>query len=197
QLRTLFSVDDQVTEVFDLLRELDEEEDTLAIFMSDNGFLWGEHGIVGKRYAYTQSIQIPLMMRWAGHVEPGSVDDRLAANVDLAPTLLEAAGVELPARLDGMSLLGDETRDRLLVEQWADEETYVPTLASLRSDDFQYVEYYGEGGRVVARAYYDLAADPWQRRNLLGDDDPGNDPDVRALTRRLRRDRACAGEGCP
>jgi arylsulfatase A-like enzyme len=197
QLRTLHSVDDQVTKVFDLLRELGEEEDTLAIFMSDNGFLWGEHGIVGKRYAYTQSIQIPLMIRWSGHVEPGSVDDRLAANLDLAPTLLDAAGVDPPRGLDGASLLGDETRDRLLIEQWADEETYVPTMASLRTDRYQFVEYYGPGGRVVARQYYDLEADPWQRRNLLGDDDPANDPDLEALARRLRRDRSCAGANCP
>ena len=197
QLRTLYSVDDQVTEVFDLLRELGEEEDTLAIFMSDNGFLWGEHGIVGKRYAYAQSIQIPLMIRWAGRLEPGSTDGRLVANLDLAPTLLEAAGIEPPAGLDGLSLLGDAERDRLLIEQWGDEETYVPTMASLRADDYQYVEYYGAGGRVIAREYYDLAADPWQRRNLLGDADPGNDPDVRALARRLRDDRSCAGSPCP
>jgi arylsulfatase A-like enzyme len=182
QLRTLYSVDDQVAEVYALLRELGEEEDTLAIFMSDNGFLWGEHGIVGKRYAYTQSIQIPLMIRWPGEVEPGSVDDRLVANLDLAPTLLEAAGVALPPKFDGSSLLGDRERDRLLIEQWADEETYVPTMASLRTGDYQ---------------YDDLAADPWQRRNLLGDDDPANDPPVRRLSTRLRRDRACGGSECP
>lgn len=197
QLRTLYSVDDQVAQVFDLLRELGEEEDTLAIFMSDNGFLWGEHGIVGKRYAYTQSIQIPLMMRWAGHLEPGSADDRLAANLDLAPTLLEAAGVSAPRGLDGYSLFGDRRRDRLLIEQWADEETYVPTMASLRTDDYQFVEYYDGRGGVVAREYYDLAADPWQRRNLLGDPVTGNDPDVRALARRLRADRRCRGSSCP
>ena len=197
QLRTLYSVDDQVSRVFELLRELDEEEDTLAIFMSDNGFLWGEHGIVGKRYAYTQSIQIPLLMRWPGELEPGSVDDRLAANLDLAPTLLEAAGVGVPPGLDGMSLLGGELRERLLIEQWADEETYVPTMAALRSDDYQYVEYYGPGGRVIGRQYYDLQADPWQNRNLLGDSSRANDPDAGALSRRLRRDRSCAGAGCP
>lgn len=197
QLRTLYSVDDQVAQVFDLLRELGEERDTLAIFMSDNGFLWGEHGIVGKRYAYTQSIQIPLMIRWAGHVEPGSVDDRLAANLDLAPTLLEAAGVPAPNSYDGVSLLGAGTRERLLVEQWGDEETYVPTLASLRTDDYQYVEYYDRAGTVVAREYYDLEADPWQRRNLLGDATTRNDPVVRALARRLREDRSCRGARCP
>ncbi|HEX2294018.1 MAG TPA: sulfatase-like hydrolase/transferase [Actinomycetota bacterium] len=197
QLRTLYSVDDQVAQVFELLRDLDEDDDTLAIFMSDNGFLWGEHGIVGKRHAYTQSIQIPLMMRWPGQMEPGSVDDRLAANLDLAPTLLDAAGVAMPPGFDGTSLLGDQVRDRLLIEQWGDEETYVPTMASLRTDDYQYVEYYGDAGRVVARQYYDLAADPWQRANLLGDARRGNDPDVRALSRRLRADRSCAGARCP
>ncbi|MDQ3982768.1 MAG: sulfatase [Actinomycetota bacterium] len=196
QLRTLYSVDDQVEQVFRVLRELGEEEDTLAIFMSDNGFLWGEHGIVGKRYAYTQSIQIPLLVRWPGHVEPGSVDDRLAANVDLAPTLLDAAGALPPDELDGTSLLGDQTRERLLIEQWGDEETYVPTMAALRTSDYQYVEYYA-GRRIVAREYYDLARDPWQRRNLLGDGDLGNDPDVEALSRALGADRRCSGRSCP
>lgn len=197
QLRTLYSVNDQVKQVFALLEELGEQEDTLAIFMSDNGFLWGEHGITGKRYAYTQSIQIPLMIRWPGRIAPGSSDDRLAANLDLTPTLLEAAGAEAP-QLDGMSLLGSATRRRLLVEQWADEETYVPTMASLRTDAYQYVEYYARGGRrVVARQYYDLERDPWQRRNLLGDDDGGNDPDVSKLSRRLRAARVCSGRSCP
>jgi arylsulfatase A-like enzyme len=198
QLRTLYSVDDQVERVFEVLRELDEEADTLAIFMSDNGFLWGEHGIVGKRYAYTQSIQIPLMIRWRGRVEPGSKDDRLVANLDLAPTLLDAAGLDPRASFDGTSLLDGRERNRLLVEQWADGETLVPTMAALRADDYQYVEYYaGAGGRVVAREYYDLVADPWQRRNLLGDADAGNDPNVRTLARRLRADRACQGSSCP
>ena len=198
QLRTLYSADDQVEQVFELLEELGEEEDTLAIFMSDNGFLWGEHGIVGKRYAYTQSIQIPLMIRWPGEIEPGSVDDRLVANLDLAPTLLDAAGVETTRAFDGRSLFAEGARRRLLIEQWADEETYVPTLASLRTDDYQYVEYYTpRGRRIVGRAYYDLAADPWQRRNLLGDDDPANDPNVAALSRRLGADRDCDGASCP
>jgi hypothetical protein len=83
-----------------------------------------------------------------------------------------------------------------LIEQWRDEETYVPTMAALRTDRYQYVEYYA-GGRVIARQYYDLARDPWQRRNLLGDDDAGNDPDTVALSRRLRTDRRCAGSRCP
>ncbi|HEV2755802.1 MAG TPA: sulfatase [Actinomycetota bacterium] len=197
QLRTLYSVDDQVQQVFALLEELDEERDTLAIFMSDNGFLWGEHGITGKRYAYTQSIEIPLMIRWPGEIEAGSTDDRLAANLDLAPTLLEAAGVEAPVELDGRSLLGAGTRRRLLVEQWGDEETYVPTMASLRTNAYQYVEYYGRDKRVMARQYYDLEVDPWQRRNLLGDDDESNDPNVARLSRRLRADRRCSGAECP
>ncbi|MDQ3957739.1 MAG: sulfatase [Actinomycetota bacterium] len=197
QLRTLYSVDDQVARVFEVLEELDEERDTLAIFMSDNGFLWGEHGIVGKRYAYTQSIQIPLLLRWPGEVEPGAIDERLVANLDVAPTILEAAGLGSGGELDGTSLLAARSRERLLIEQWGDEETHVPTMASLRTDSYQYVEYYGRGGRVVARQYYDLRADPWQRRNLLGDNDPTNDPEIRPLSRRLRADRACSGAACP
>ncbi len=197
QLRTLMSVDRQVGRLFNYLDGLDETRDTLAIFMSDNGFMWGEHGIVGKRYAYTGSILIPMLMRWPGHVEQGAVDTRLVANLDVAATILDAADIEL-GRVDGQSLLGGAARDRVLIESWVDDETPVPTWASTRTYTYQYVEYYAEDSiTVLDRAYYDLIADPWQRFNLLGDEDPTNDPDVTFLSAQLAADRACKGSSCP
>ena len=93
QLRTLMSVDDLVDGVFGALDRLGETRDTLAIFTSDNGFFWGEHGLSDKRLPYLPSTRVPLLVRWPGRVEPGTRDGRLVANVDVAPTILDAAGV--------------------------------------------------------------------------------------------------------
>ncbi|HEX2032426.1 MAG TPA: sulfatase, partial [Actinomycetota bacterium] len=204
QLRTLMSVDDLVGRLMRSLGSLGERDRTLAVYVSDNGFLWGQHGIVdGKRFPYLPSVQVPMAVRWPGHLAAGAVDDRLAANVDLAPTVLRAAGFSGAAvqDLDGRSLLDPGTRSRLLLEYWADPTSSVPTWASVLTPDRQYIEYHGAGGRTVAfREYYDLQADPLQLRNLLGDADPRNDPSAWRLARlssRLARDRGCQGSAGP
>jgi hypothetical protein len=117
-LRTLMSADDMVGKVFDELHALKERRDTLAIFLSDNGYAWGEHGIRGKWRPYTESIRVPLAMRWPGHFEPGSIDTGIATNVDLAPTIMAAAGLSPTAPMDGISLLQPGTRQRLFSEFW-------------------------------------------------------------------------------
>jgi arylsulfatase A-like enzyme len=77
------SVDDLVERLFGTLDELGENRDTLAFYLSDNGQMWGEHGLGDKRVPYLPSIQIPLLMRWPGHIEP-STDNRLVANDGLS-----------------------------------------------------------------------------------------------------------------
>jgi arylsulfatase A-like enzyme len=201
QLRTLMSVDDLVARIFRVLSELGERRRTLAVFLSDNGYHWGEHGLTGKNVPYTQSVRIPLLMRWPEHVPTGDVDRRIVGNVDVAATLLDAAGVEPPAgapSLDGRSLLdGSWARDRILTESGGGGNG-LPEWASIRASGFQYVEYYADDGTtVVFREYYDLRADPWQLVNLLRDGDPTNNPDVPTLHARLVADRACAGSTCP
>lgn len=200
QLRLLMSVDDMVGGIVRTLRKLGETRRTLAIFISDNGYLWTEHhighgaGRTGeKRVPYTPSIQVPFFVRWPGHLAAGSRAGRITGTVDIAPTVLEAAGVAPdPAKppLDGHSLLSDATRGRIVLESWRGKG--IPTWASLRTRRYQYVEYYRHG-RPFFREYYDLLRDPWQLRNLLRDAVPANDPEVAALSRQLRRDRRCAG----
>jgi hypothetical protein len=107
--------------------------------------------------------------------------------------VLDATGVAPdPARppLDGRSLLSRERRERIVLEYR--RETWIPTWASIRTTQFQYVEYYKDDGRRFFREYYDLARDPWQLRNLLHDRNPGG-PNVAGLSEQLRRDRQCAG----
>jgi arylsulfatase A-like enzyme len=212
QLRTLMSVDDMVARIFDSLGALRERRDTLAIFLSDNGFVWADHGLGGesgtagqKRLPYTASIKIPLMIRWPGHIAEDSTDRRLTGTVDIAPTVLEAAGVAPdPAQppLDGHSLLQSAARDRALLEYWNLGNGPFPTWASTRTRAFQYIEYYAEDGRTrTFREYYDLRRDPWQLTNLLRDGDPSNNPSLAGLHAQLAADRDCVGtqgaRACP
>lgn len=198
QLQSLMSVDDLVGQLFDKLQETGQEGDTLAIFVSDNGYMWGEHGLVTKVFPYTPSIQVPLMLRWPGRVEAGATDSRLAANLDIFATVLDAAGLSGAAEhTDGHSLLDRGwTRDRLLTEGWGWKYVGLPEWASIRTPRYQYIEYYRDGD-VIGHEYYDLRSDPWQLTNLLNDGEPGNDPDLGPLSQTLARDRVCRGDSCP
>lgn len=199
-LRSLMSVDDLVGSLFRTLKADDEARDTLVVFLSDNGFLFGEHGLSDKSLPYTNSIGVPMMLRWPAHVTAGERDPRIAANIDIAPTLLEAAGIRPDARypLDGQSLLEPSGRTHLLTEFWRLDDYFVPSWASLLTRTFQYVEYFAEDGSITEREYYDLAVDPWQLVNLLGDADASNDPvHLHSLHARLARDRTCVGAPCP
>ena len=198
QLRTLMTVDDVVAELDAKLEEMDEGN-TLAIFVSDNGHSWGEHHFTGKRLPYVESVKIPLLMRWPARVEEGVEDDRLVANVDLLPTVLDALDLEpdLEYPLDGRSLIEGSRRNELLLEQWGNYNKGLPDWASLVTPEGQYVEYYRREGRVSFREYYDLLEDPWQLENLIGDGRPGDVPSLDKLSDRLRRYRRCAGPRCP
>jgi arylsulfatase A-like enzyme len=196
QLRMLMSVDDLVAKAFNALVEAEELQDTLVIFLSDNGFMWGEHSLFAKTHAYLQSAEIPLYVRWPGHVPTGTGDPRLAANIDVAPTILEAAGVEAQHVLDGRSLLGTAPRDHLLLESFFHHpQKDIPKWASYLSSSIQYTEYYADNETTrIFREYYELGPDPWQLRNRLG---PGQQPpppgSVAVVKAQLDRDRSCQG----
>jgi arylsulfatase A-like enzyme len=195
QFRTLMSVDDMVERVLTRMRQLGENRDTLVIYVSDNGISWAEHGIRGKNVPYRVVSRVPLLMKWWGHTAPGAIDRRLTANIDIAPTLADAADIEdrIDHTMDGRSLL-DVTweRDRLLLE------SYVPDWASTLTTDYQYTEYYEENGQTAEfHEYYDLVNDPWQLDNLFVTDPTSLPPNVAALKAQLSLDRSCAGDDCP
>jgi len=199
QLRTLLSVDDLVKRLFRKLKETGERRNTLAFFISDNGMHWAEHGWNHKTTPYRPSVEVPFLMRWPGHVAPGDRDGRFAAHVDVAPTILDAAGVSADPTvpMDGRSLLQQWRRKRVHLEYHHYKVFTTPTWASTRTRRGQYTELYNSDGRVMFKEFYRLGRDPWQLSNLLRDDNPKNDPDLRFLHRRLRRDRSCAGSSCP
>jgi arylsulfatase A-like enzyme len=198
QFRTLMSVDDMVSKLAATLRTLGEDRNTLVLFISDNALMWGEHGLTRKGYPYPENIKVPFMMRWPGHVAAGATDTRIAANIDIAPTVLDATGVTPnPAYpMDGTTLFGTSSRNRLLEEHFNDVNRVTPAgiWASTLTNTYEYTEYYATDGTTVTfREYYDLSTDPWELNNLLGDADPANDPNVAALSQQLAHDRACEG----
>jgi arylsulfatase A-like enzyme len=205
QLRTLYSVDDLVRRVMETIEELGQGEDTLAFFMSDNGWMWGEHGLDAKTKPYTASIQIPMLLRWPGRVAEGETIRGFAANIDMAPTAVEAVGLSPEIPMDGRSLLGGRARNRVLLEFWGGPARAVPRglrspWASTRTHSYQYVEYYEPGSwssPTTFREYYDLESDPWQLSNLLADGNTSDQPDVERLSAELGADKACGSEDCP
>lgn len=208
QLRSLWSVDDLVDRVMRSLADTGDLSRTLAIFTSDNGLLWGDHGNVGKGYPYTSSIKVPLLVRWPEQVAMPKTDRRMVSNLDLAPTILDVADVHYASgvAMDGRSVLQtSRERDRIFFEykkqrfavaRPCPEVGCIPGWKSLRAPGYQYTEYY-QRGRVLSREYYDLRRDPWQLQNLLGDASRKNDPDVEGLAAQLRDDMLCNGLDCP
>ncbi|MGH9038688.1 MAG: sulfatase-like hydrolase/transferase, partial [Acidimicrobiia bacterium] len=199
QLRLLKSVDDMVDAVMQRLTANGEADNTVVIFTSDNGYLWGEHGMKSKYNPYEGSVRVPFFVRWPGKVPAGAVDPRPVGNVDITPSLLAAAGLspQLLYPFDGRPFLAPgglatATRPEAYLEYFMDEHRDIPDWASIRTAGFNYVEYY-EGTRVIYREYYNLVADPWELNNLLGDASTANDPDTSALASRLVRYRTCTG----
>ncbi|MGH2765252.1 MAG: sulfatase-like hydrolase/transferase, partial [Actinomycetota bacterium] len=196
QLRTLLAVDEMVDAIFQRLEQRGEQN-TLAFFLSDNGFFWAEHGLRGKDRPYTEAIKTPLLMRWPGRVAAGAAHGSPVANIDLVPTIMDAAGIAPDAQypLDGLSLLGPGARKKMLTESWP--PTARGPWASTRTPRYQYIEYHNrDTGAVKFREYYDLVLDPFQLTNLYGDKNPRNDPWAPALSRELNGMQVCVGAAC-
>ena len=200
----LMAVDDSVGRVVAALDELDLLDSTLVVFMSDNGFQFGEHGLIDKRTMYEASIRVPLIVHCPELFVGGRRRPEMVLNIDLAPTLLEAGGAPVPDTMHGRSFLGlltGETagwRDAFLYEYfWERAFPQTPTVLGVRGDRYKLMRFHGVWDR---HELYDLEADPGEMRNLLGDirleTQSGTidrqiaqraDPEVAALFERLSR----------
>ncbi|HRE80700.1 MAG TPA: sulfatase [Opitutaceae bacterium] len=168
---TLLAVDDSVGRVLQQLKDMGAYDDTLVIYMGDNGFMFGEHGLIDKRVAYEEAIRVPMVMQCPSLFSGGRVVEQVVANIDIAPTILEAAGLKMPTVMDGRSFLslaqGKPTPWReyfLYVYYWEKNFPQTPTTFALRGDQFKYITYYGLWD---ADELYDLQADPEESRNLI------------------------------
>jgi N-acetylglucosamine-6-sulfatase len=188
RLESLLAVDDAVRDLVGELHRSGELADTVFIYTSDNGYLLGEHGIVGgKTLPYDEMTRVPLIVRGPGF--PAEANGALAGNVDLAPTILDLAGAAGSAnrRLDGVSLVPiaddpDAAPDRAIVIE-------SEASSGVRTDRYLYVEH--DSGEIEL---YDHGRDPFQLRNAAGDPRYGREEgDLAAALDRLR---ACAGAEC-
>jgi len=201
QLRMMMSVDVQIDRLMTRLDELGEADNTIAIFTSDNGYFWSEHGRRSKFLPYREAIHVPFLMRWPGEVAAGAESDQLVSHVDILPTVLSAAGVTPGHTVDGQDILAPGfARTEILTEYFEDPDNanFITDWASLRNDTRAYTEYRDSTtGALVFSEYYDLVADPYEMTNLLADGDPNNDPDITADAAALASARDCVGGGCP
>ena len=104
-LATIASVDESVGKLLDYLKEAGLEQNTIVVYCSDQGFYLGEHGWFDKRWIFEQSLRTPLLVRWPGVTKAGSVNTDIVSNLDFAETFLDAAGVAIPAEMQGRSMV--------------------------------------------------------------------------------------------
>jgi N-acetylglucosamine-6-sulfatase len=184
---TLLGVDDSVGRVLDWLRQKNLLDSTLVVYMSDNGFAFGEHGLIDKRTAYEESMRVPMIAHCPELFRGGTTVEKVVANIDVAPTFLEAAGLRAPAGLDGQSFIavaqGRDAawRDELLYEYyWERNFPHTPTIHALRGQRYKYIRYHGVWD---TDELFDLQADPLETRNLIND--PAHRQTAQELNRKL------------
>jgi arylsulfatase A-like enzyme len=171
--RVLLAVDENVGRVLNSLDEKRFADNTLVVYTSDNGFFLGEHGLFDKRLMYEPSIRIPMLVRLPSRFRSGRVDsDHMVLNVDLAPTLLELAGIEPPAGLHGRSFLplldGRDFpwRDAFLYEYYEYPAAHcVRKNRGIRTDRWKLIHFFEQPEEWEL---YDLKTDPDEMVNLAG-----------------------------
>lgn len=187
------AVDEGVGMIFQALEETGELDNTVILFLGDNGYFFGEHGIgPERRFAYEEGIRSPLTIRWPGKIKAGSRVKQLAILQDLAPTLIEIAGGKPGGHIQGRSLLpllrGGKAagwRKSLLVEYWA-ENAYPwlvnMTYKAVRTERYKYIHWVNRARNGELDELYDLDKDPYEMVNIA------HRPSARALREKLHRE---------
>lgn len=185
QMRCLASVDEGVGSILDTLEQTGRLDNTIVVFSSDNGYLLGEHGqFDNKRWAYEPSIRIPLLIRYPSRIKAGLQVDQMVLNLDLAPTLLEMAGVKWADSMHGRSMVplfsrtGTSWRNSFLAEYFGERTGLrVPSWRAVRTEEWKYIEYPGNPG---LEELYHLSKDPGEIHNLIAS------PELTPVVVRLR-----------
>jgi N-acetylglucosamine-6-sulfatase len=176
----LNGVSETMGKVLDQLENMHLLDSTLVIFMSDNGYLLGEHHLLEKQLAYDESMRIPIFMRYPALIPAGTkVQNQLAMNIDIAPTILDFAGINNSFGMQGISLLKmlNHTAERkeLLYEFYNKE--CVPDIRSVRSLDYKYIKY---NCSELTEEFFNLNNDPEENINQI------NNPDYTSLVQQYR-----------
>ena len=172
-LRCIQSVDDNVGRILDYLEESGLAEDTIVVYTSDQGFYLGDHGWYDKRWMYEESLSTPLLIRWPGVTAAGSVDSHMVQNIDLAPTLIDAAGATPPADMHGTSLVpllrGEDPagwRGSIYYHYYEFPGVHaVARHVGVRTDRYKLIHFYQRDEWEL----FDLEVDPNEHKSVYGD----------------------------
>jgi arylsulfatase A-like enzyme len=167
--RLITGVDRQVGRMLDLLRRRGALENTLVVYTSDNGFYLGEFGLAGKWYMHEESIRVPLVMAGPG-VPARERRGDMTLNIDMAPTMLSAAGLRPPASMQGRNLLDRKAppRSEFFYEHWFRSGGWIPATEGVRTPEWKYTRYIDEPGD--AEELFHLKSDPGETSNLARKD---------------------------
>jgi N-acetylglucosamine-6-sulfatase len=183
---TVVSVDEQVGRILKKLEEMNILDDTVIIYAGDNGHFWGEHGLYDKRLAYEESIRIPFIVRYPGVIkDPGRRSSQMILNIDLAPTLLDFAGISILPNMQGQSFrpilqsAATAGRPSWLYEHFPVFPIPIPGITAVRTDRYKYILYHHN---ERPKELFDLVNDPKEKQNLI------HTGRGKKLEKKLRRD---------
>lgn len=170
-LATAASLDRNIGRTLDYLDKHDLSKNTIVIYVSDQGFYMGEHGWFDKRFMYEESFRTPMVMRYPGVIQSGRVNNHLVMNLDLGPTLLEAAGIKTPSDMQGKSFLplvkGNSKKGRkaMYYHYYENGEHSVSPHFGISTGRYKLIRFYT---RVNSWELFDLEQDPHEMRNQYG-----------------------------
>jgi N-acetylglucosamine-6-sulfatase len=174
---TILSVDDSMARLFQYLEETKQLDNTVIVYMGDNGLLEGENGMVDKRTAHEASMRVPLLVRYPGLGKGGVVKEQ-ALTLDVAPSILELCGAKPLENIHGKSWVklvreSDPSWRKAWFYEYNYEKQfpYTPNIRAVRTDEWKYMHYpHGDGSpdRHMAELY-NLKDDPEERRNLIAE----------------------------
>ena len=186
---SLLAVDESVGRLRNYLKTNGLSQNTLVVYMGDNGFQFGDHGLIDKRTAYEASAKVPLLMVAPGKIPAGKPFTGLVGNIDIAPTILDAVSAPRLKKADGLSFWnalcqGDASqleRDHLLYEYyWERNYPHTPTLHAIIGGQWKYIRCHGLWDRDEL---YDLAKDPEELKNLI--ESPEHQQRIERLNKQL------------
>jgi len=190
--QALHSLDQSINAMLDKLDQQGKLDNTLIIYMSDNGIFWGEHQLRGKDRLYEEAVHVPFAIRYPPLIPTAAVEDRLVANIDLAPTLYDLLGLHPDWEMDGTSLIpllihqDVQWRDSVLMESLDVDDGFLSI--GVHSERYAYIETYSQGNTGESGyQLYDLNDDPYQINNLV--DDPAFAGELATLRGKLPSDR--------
>ncbi len=171
-LNTAESMDRNIGRVLDYLKEKNLEENTIVLYLSDQGFYMGEHGWFDKRFMYEESFRTPMLAKLPGVIPANSQVDGMVLNVDIAPTLLELTGTAIPKDIQGKSFLkvaeGKKrtARKQLFYHYYENGEHAVSPHFGVSDGRYKLIRYYK---RVDGWELFDMKSDPREMKNIYED----------------------------